>query len=174
MSEPRREELTPLFAEFGHACQQAQLLEDSLRLLLLVGREYAENFHVSDEALRDPVNTEGIRSLGALFQTVLRVEQFGKGQQREIWRAVGVRNSLVHAYWTHERADRVMTPQGRLAMIAELEEIWRILREATGIVDEIIDTYLAAYGTSMKSFRDRAGFMWVSDNTLPIDEDLVQ
>jgi len=93
MPEPRKEEVDPLFAVYGRACSQGQLLEEALRLLLLIGREYAKT-QIPDEAIRYPVDDQGIKTLGELFHEVLKVEVLGGQEQRFI---VSIRQACMKA-----------------------------------------------------------------------------
>jgi len=170
MSEPRREELAPVFAEFGHACHQAQLLEEALRLLLLIGREYAKA-QIPDEAIRYPVNPEGIKTLGPLFEAVRTVEVVEGRDVDLIRKAISLRNRLIHGPWPSEL--RWFTPEGRREVIEEFKSTWSFLRVATGIVHKMIDKYLSASGLSMQYFMDRANAIYVSDTDIPDDEELI-
>jgi hypothetical protein len=176
MAEPRREEIAPLFAEFGSACYQAYLLEDALRLLLQVGREYAKT-QIPDAAILYPVDPDGIKTLGALFQEVRKVEVLNTQEHELIWKAIQIRNWLVHGgYWHKVREGRVprfVTPEGRSEIIEELKQIGGALREATAIVHGMIDCYLAPYGLSMQQFMDQLPAMWESEIRLPGHQELI-
>lgn len=172
MPEPRREEIAPVYAEFGSACVQAHSLEDALRLLLLVGREYAKT-QIPEEALRYPVHPDGIRSLGSLFQEVLRVEVVSADEQGLIWKGIRVRNWLVHRYWGGAPTKRMLRPEGRRDNVQELKRIGDFLREVTAIVHQMIDRYLAAYGQSIQRYMDQAAMLWESDGTPPGEEQLI-
>lgn len=177
MSEPRREEIAPVFAEFGSACHQAQLLEDAIRLLLLLGRAYAAT-QIPDSSLRYPVEPENIKTLGALLRELFKVEVVSEQDNRSLWQAVKTRNWLMHDYWSatfHPRsAELFMTPGGRRELIEELREVRHRLRKATRIVHSLTDQYLALHGLSMQQFMDRTAAIYVSERDEADFKDLIQ
>jgi len=148
-----------------------------MRLLLLTGREYAAT-QVSDDAIRFPVNPEGIKTLGALFHNVLTVEVVSERDRELIWQAIKVRNWLMHDYWSTKGNPRsavlLLTPDGRRELIEELRGVWRRLRKATGLVHALIDQYLAAHGLSMQQFMERTAAVYLSDIEPPAPKDLIQ
>lgn len=173
MAEPRREELAPMFAEFGVTVYQAQLLEEALRLLLLIGREYAKT-QIPNEAIRYPVSPDVKKTLGKLFDEVTKIELIAVKDQKLVWAAIRVRNLLVHGYWDKDRTLRTLTPEGRRAVVEELKKIWRVLRDATAIVHKLNDGYLAANGANIQRFMDQASGLYVSNDELPDYKGLIQ
>jgi hypothetical protein len=140
--------------------------------LLLVGREYAKT-QIPDEAIRYPVDSQGMKTLGELFHEVLKVEVLGEQERRFIWKAIKERNRLIHRFWTEDQRWEILTPEGRGQLIEELEGARALLRTATGIVHQMLDRYLAAYGQSIQRYMDQAAAMWVGDIELPGEQELI-
>ena len=145
--------------------------------MLLAGREYAAT-QVSDDAVRYPANPEGIKTLGALFHNVLTVEVVKQQDREFIWQAIKLRNRLMHDYWSPianpQNSVLLLTPNGRREVIADLSRLGHCLREATRLVHNMLDGYLAAHGLSMQQFMDHTAAVNVSDNDKPGPRDLIQ
>jgi hypothetical protein len=103
-----------------------------------------------------------------------KVEVLNVQEQELIWKAIRVRNGLIHGgYWREARVRRFVTPEGRSQIIEELKQIGDFLRGATAIVHGMIDRYLALHGQTIQHYMDLLPAMWESEIWLPGDEELI-
>lgn len=155
------EDVVPVFAQFGAAVHDAQVLEQGLALLMTLAAAYqGANFPSAPRAALS--GREEQKTLGELFVAVRKKEYFTNKEERMIWSAIRERNELVHSFLT-ERAQAMLTPRGRLDVLTTLTEIREKLRSAGRIVDSLIDHYLREYDTSVESIKERMNQLWVSD-----------
>ena len=155
-------DIVPIMSEFGAAVHSAQVLESGLGLLQsLIALHQDIKFSVGpNKAFR--AGNEA-KSLGAIFKAVKELGFFTSAEEKEIWRAINIRNNLVHSFLV-ERALQMAKTKGRREVLAEVAEIRVAIRKATEIVDFWIDKYLAKYNTSIEDAKAAAEKLWESDS----------
>ena len=142
-------DLAPIYAAFGAAVHDTQVLEFGLLLLMALATRYEDaefSFPAPGEALAP--GSAG-RTLGELFRAVKDKEYLDADQRRLLRRAIRRRNELIHGFMV-ERVEQFLTPEGREALRTELQRT-----RANGVVTGLVDRYLAEYGTSVEELKSR-------------------
>jgi hypothetical protein len=147
-------DLAPIYAAFGAAVHDTQVLEFGLLLLMALATRYEDaefSFPAPGEALAP--GSAG-RTLGELFRAVKDKEYLDADQRRLLRRAIRRRNELIHGFMV-ERVEQFLTPEGRDALRTELQRTRQLLGSANGVVTGLVDRYLAEYGTSVEELKSR-------------------
>lgn len=138
-------------AEFGAAVHDAQVLEQSLELILAVLS--------SDESLRRSLPALGAiyspdtqRTLGQLINTLRKVIDLPKEANDQLEAVLKTRKSLVHGYFKNERRlGATFTAAGVQTLVSELHNIRGSLKAANELTDGILNQLLAKYGMSIEA-----------------------
>lgn len=157
-----REELLPVFGEFGAAVLDAQLLEQGLGFLMALVAKY-QGAHFSSRPDISLYGSEEGKTLGELFRAVKKKEYFTQAEEKIIRRAIRTRNKLVHSFLV-DKAEDMMTPKGRREVLSEVVELRDTIRKADTIVNECINKYLIEHGTSIEEAKIYCEQFWVSDD----------
>lgn len=148
-------ELAPIYALFGAALHDVQVLEYGLLLVMALATRYEHarfSFPEPGEAL-SPARAG--RTLGELFRAVKDTAGLDAAQRRLLRRAIRRRNELIHGFMV-ERTERFLSSAGRAELRAELERARELLAHANAIVAPLVDRYLAEYGTSLEALKSQA------------------
>jgi hypothetical protein len=148
-------ELAPIYALFGAALHDVQVLEYGLLLVMALATQYEHaqfSFPEPGEAL-SPARAG--RTLGELFRAVKDTAGLDAVQRRLLRRAIRRRNELIHGFMV-ERAERFLSPSGREELRGELERARELLAHANAIVAPLVDRYLAEHGTSLEALKSQA------------------
>ena len=138
-NDPEDERFKDVYAHAGLALYWCQCFEKTLENILLLQARLT-NRRIS---LADLDRYEGqieAQALGRLLKDVRQQVTFDKRAETTIADALSKRNFLVHRFFK-ERAAVWYAPQGTERLIAELESIQTLLREA--------DTYASAISTRL-------------------------
>lgn len=154
------EDLLPVFWALGTALFEAQHLESGLCLLLaLLDRKHLLSTPASVSPLDDP---EAKRTLGELFTDVRRRKYLSPKQKGAVQDAIDARNALIHAYWSAEKIQAMLTPAGREWVFKDLRRIQALCKRAGKIVDVLINQYLKAFDTSLEALSNPMREQWQS------------
>ncbi len=166
MAQPTTLEIAPMFEAYGAACFEAQHLEGSLRILLLLAEEYLKA-HPPKRVAPSSIETEGAqRTLGNLFKAAREKEYFTEAEKKIINKAIKERNFVIHSYWD-KRAALSVRPEGRRWVIENLNELRELFRSATAILNSLINKYLAERNVSVEYYAEKATEVWESDTVPP-------
>ena len=166
-SEPDVVELTKaLLLEFAKAVYICQCFESSLCLLLSLMAQQKNPEHGVFQASWD-FNSR--KTLGQLVQRLR--EQIEVPEKLDEYLRVGVdkRNQIIHGYLT-KNALRLADPKERLEMEAELRQMKVEVKKRDIVVNKLIDTLLAKYGTSNESLKRGADRYWQQLNPAEGDD----
>ncbi len=153
-------DLLPVFWALGTALFEAQHLESGLCLLLsLLNRKHVLSGPASASPLDD---AESRKSLGELFADVRRRKYLSPKQKAAVKNAIDARNALIHAYWSAEKIQAMLTPAGREWVFDDLRRIQALCKKAGKIVDVLINQYLKAFDTSLEALSDPMREQWRS------------
>ncbi len=153
-------DLMPVFWALGTALFEAQHLEGGLCLLLaLLDRKHLLSAPASASPLDDP---ESKKTLGELFTDVRRRKYLTPAQKTSVQNAIDARNALIHAYWSAEKIQAMLTPAGREWVFEDLRRIETLCQNAGRLVDALIDQYLKALDTSLHDLSNPMWEQWQS------------
>lgn len=144
---PEQAELAPIYAEFGAAVHDTQVLEFGLVLLMALATRY-DDARFTKEAVRALSSAHAGQTLGELFRVVRKQEYFTSPERKAIHKAIRLRNELVHRFMV-ERVERVLSADGRRELLEEIRGIREAVQAADRIIASLIDRYLEEYGTSL-------------------------
>jgi hypothetical protein len=135
MPSPKPEDFDEVLRAYGGACYQAQNLEASLRMLLVLATAYEQKAfsystvrYIEDQTARD--------TLRKLFQKVGEKEYFTPREQERLYGAIGLRNFIVHGYWDKHTLT-MATKEGRAWLVTDLQKAGNVLHEANTIVTSL-------------------------------------
>ncbi len=154
ISLPEQSELTPIYAEFGAAVHDTQVLEFGLVLLMALATRY-DDAHFTSEAVRALSSAHAGKTLGEIFKAVRKKEYFTSPERKAIHKAIRLRNELVHRFMV-DKVEQVLSPEGRHALQEELRGIRDAVQAADRIIASLLDRYLEEYGTSLEELHDYA------------------
>lgn len=154
ISLPEQAELTPIYAEFGAAVHDTQVLEFGLVLLMALVTRY-DDAHFTSEAVRALSSAHAGHTLGEIFKSVRKKEYFTSPERKAIHKAIRLRNELVHRFMV-DKVEQFLTPEGRYALLEELHGIREAVQAADRIIASLLDRYLEEYGTSLEELQDYA------------------
>jgi hypothetical protein len=147
-------ELTPVYAEFGAAVHDAQVLEFGLILLMALATRY-DQAHFP-EGPRESLSPARIgKTLGQLFFAVREKEYFTKAEKKMIFKAIRKRNDLIHGYMV-DRVHDLLSADGRQFLLEDIRRTRKSLQDADRVNASLIDRYLQDYGTSLDEVEAQA------------------
>ena len=156
----KSQDLLPVFWALGTALFEAQHLESGLCVLLaLLNRKHVLSAPAGISPLDD---AESRKTLGELFADVRRRKYLSPKQKGAVQDAIDARNALIHAYWSAEKIQAMLTPAGRKWVFKDLRRIQALCRRAGKIVDVLINQYLKAFDTSLEALSDPMREQWQS------------
>jgi hypothetical protein len=161
ISMPEQAELTPIYAEFGAAVHDTQVLEFGLVLLMALATRY-DDAHFTSEAVRALASAHAGQTLGEIFKAVRKKEYFTSPERKAIHKAIRLRNELVHRFMV-DKVEQILSPEGRHALLEELHGIREAVQAADRIIASLLDRYLEEYGTSLEELQDYASDLFQDD-----------
>jgi len=160
MGKDKSEDMVPVFWALGTAVFEAQHLESGLGLLLaLLDQKQLLSSPASATPL-DDANSK--KTLGELFADVRRRKYLTPAQKIAVHDAINARNALIHAYWSAEKVQAMLTPTGRDWVFKDLRRIEALCKKAGWLVDRLIDQYLKAFDTSLSALANPMWQQWQS------------
>jgi hypothetical protein len=166
---PDQDELVPIYAEFGAAVHDTQVLEFGLVLLMALATRY-DDAHFTPEAVKALSSSQAGQTLGELFRAVRKKEYFTSPERKSIHKAIRLRNDLVHRFMVH-KVEQFLSPEGRATLLDEIRGIRGAVQSADRIIASLIDRYLEEYGTSLEELQDYASELFEqeqgTDDTQP-------
>lgn len=152
-----QQDLVPIYAEFGAAVHDTQVLEYGLVLLMALATRYDEAVFSRDAvgALSTP---RAHRTIGELFFAVREKEYFTSAERKAVHKAIRRRNKLIHRYMI-DNVEGFLDAEGRERMLLDLRALREDVRKASQIIESLIDRYLEEYGTSMEELAESAETM---------------
>ncbi len=166
---PDQEALAPIYAEFGAAVHDTQVLEFGLVLLMALATRY-DDAHFTKEAVRALSSAHAGQTLGELFRVVRKQEYFTSPERKAIHKAIRLRNELVHRFMVN-RVEQVLSPEGRKGLLEEIRAIREAVQSADRIIASLIDRYLEEYGTSLDDLQDYASDLFQEEDELEEEAD---
>jgi hypothetical protein len=163
---PEQSELAPVYAEFGAAVHDTQVLEFGLVLLMALATRY-DDADFSSAAVESLSSVDAGKTVGELFRAVRRKEHFTTPERKAIHKAIRLRNDLVHRFLVH-KVEALLTADGRQELVSEIRRIRKAVQRADRIVASLIDRYLEEYGTSLDELQDYASELF--QETAPADD----
>lgn len=155
---PEQAELVPLYAEFGAAVHDTQVLEYGLVLLMALATRY-DDAHFGTDAVASLSSSQAGKTLGELFRAVRKKEHFTSPERKAIHKAIRLRNDLVHSFLV-DRVEDLLTAEGRQALLSEIRAIRAAVQAADRINASLIDHYLQEYGTRLDELQDYASSLF--------------
>jgi hypothetical protein len=151
---PEQDDLVPIYAEFGAAVHDTQVLEFGLVLLMALATRY-DDAHFTPEAVKALSSSQAGQTLGELFRAVRKKEYFTSPERKSIHKAIRLRNDLVHRFMV-DKVEQFLSPEGRATLLDEIRGIRGAVQSADRIIASLIDRYLEEYGTSLEELQDYA------------------
>ena len=151
---PDQDDLVPIYAEFGAAVHDTQVLEFGLVLLMALATRY-DDANFTPEAVKALSSSQAGQTLGELFKAVRKKEYFTSPERKSIHKAIRLRNDLVHRFMV-DKVEQFLSPEGRATLLDEVRGIREAVQSADRIIASLIDRYLEEYGTSLEELQDYA------------------
>jgi hypothetical protein len=151
---PGQVELAPVYAEFGAAIHDTQVLEFGLVLLMALATRY-EDAKFDSDAVSSLSSAQAGQTIGELFRAVRKKEHFTSPERKAIHKAIRLRNDLVHRFMV-DKVERLLSVEGRKDLIEELQAIRRSVQSADQIIASLMNHYLDEYGASLEELQDYA------------------
>lgn len=151
---PDQHELAPIYAEFGAAVHDTQVLEFGLVLLMALATRY-DNAQFTSDAVKALSSAQAGQTLGELFRAVRKKEYFTSPERKAIHKAIRLRNDLVHRFMV-DKVEQFLSSDGRQTLLDEVRGIREAVQAADRIIASLIDRYLEEYGTSLEELQDYA------------------
>jgi hypothetical protein len=151
---PEQAELVPVYAEFGAAVHDTQVLEFGLVLLMALATRY-DDANFGSAAVESLASVDAGKTVGELFRAVRKKEHFTAPERKAIHKAIRLRNDLVHRFLV-QKVEALLTADGRRGLLREIRRIRKAVQRADRIVASLIDRYLEEYGTSLDELQDYA------------------
>ena len=151
---PGQAELAPVYAEFGAAIHDTQVLEFGLVLLMALATRY-EDAKFDSDAVSSLSSAQAGQTIGELFRAVRKKEHFTSPERKAIHKAIRLRNDLVHRFMV-DKVERLLSVEGRKDLIEELQAIRRSVQFADQIIASLMNHYLDEYGASLEELQDYA------------------
>jgi len=149
-------DMAPIWEAYGKACFQCQNLESSFRFLLILNASKDTGEVISNIAVESVETETSQYTLNKIFRLAQEKEYFKRNEITMLIKANKTRNKVIHNYWNdRSNIEKMMTPEGRLALKLDLEKLSSELWRANQIVVRLIDRYLIALGLTteiLKSF----------------------
>jgi len=151
---PGQAELAPVYAEFGAAIHDTQVLEFGLVLLMALATRY-EDAKFDSDAVSNLSSAQAGQTIGELFRAVRKKEHFTSPERKAIHKAINLRNDLVHRFMV-DKVERLLSVEGRKDLVEELQAIRRSVQYADKIIASLMNHYLDEYGASLDELQDYA------------------
>lgn len=151
---PAAADLAPVYAEFGAAVHDTQVLEFGLVLLMALATRY-DDAVFDKNAVASLSSAQAGQTIGELFRAVRKKEHFTSPERKAIHKAIRLRNDLVHRFMV-DKVEQLFTDAGRQALATELQAIRKAVQYADGIIASLIDRYLSEHGASLDDLREYA------------------
>jgi hypothetical protein len=156
----KSEDMLPVFWALGTALFQAQHLESGLGLLIaLLNRKRVLSSPANATPLDDASSK---KTLGEMFNDVRKRKYFTPAQKTTVHDAIDARNALIHAYWSAEKIQAMVTPAGRDWVFEDLRRIEALCNKAGQLVDGLIDQYLKQFDLSLGDISNPMWQQWQS------------
>lgn len=159
---PEQADLAPVYAEFGAAVHDTQVLEFGLVLLMALATRY-DDAQFGADSVNALSTAQAGKTVGELFRAVRKKEHFTSPERKAIHKAIRLRNDLVHRFMV-DKVESLFTPEGRESLLQEIRAIREAVQTADRINASLIDHYLEAYGTSVDELKDYAAELFPSDD----------
>jgi hypothetical protein len=143
--------LAPVYAEFGAAVHDTQVLEFGLVLLMALATRY-DDARFGRNAVAALSSAQAGKTVGELFRAVRRKEHFTSPERKAIHKAIRLRNDLVHRFMV-DKVEQLFSEAGRQTLVEELQGIRRAVQYADGIIASLIDRYLSEHGASLEELQ---------------------
>jgi hypothetical protein len=143
--------LAPVYAEFGAAVHDTQVLEFGLVLLMALATRY-DDARFGKNAVASLSSAQAGKTVGELFRAVRKKEHFTSPERKAIHKAIRLRNDLVHRFMV-DKVEQLFSESGRQGLVEELQGIRRAVQYADGIIASLIDRYLREHGASLDDLR---------------------
>ena len=142
-------EMSPVFEAYGKACFTAQMLESTLRFLLVLNKSDQDDQLITQEAILNIEENTKQYTLNKLFRFAQEKEYFTSREKFIIIKANQDRNYIIHNFWDdQDNLLSIPTKEGRIKIINKLFEYSKSFREADRITVSLIDRYLVEYNLS--------------------------
>ena len=148
---PDSAELAPVYAEFGAAVHDTQVLEFGLVLLMALATRY-DDARFERNAVAALSSAQAGKTIGELFRAVRKKEHFTSPERKAIHKAIRLRNDLVHRFMV-DKVEQLFTDTGRQELADELRGIRHAVQYADGIIASLIDRYLKEHGASLEELQ---------------------
>lgn len=159
---PGQADLAPVYAEFGAAVHDTQVLEFGLVLLMALATRYDEA-DFGSHAVESLSSVDAGKTVGELFRAVRKKEHFTSPERKAIHKAIRLRNDLVHRFMV-QKVEALLTEEGRQSLLREIRGIRQAVQRGDRIVASLIDRYLEEYGTSLEELQDYAADLFEDGN----------
>ncbi|MCK5366791.1 MAG: hypothetical protein KAR22_27630 [Gammaproteobacteria bacterium] len=156
------ESVVPVFAEFGGAVHIAQRLEFGLTLLLAFAVKF-DDATIGKSTVERLATNDAEKTLGELWHAVKKSEYVTRAEQKKIRKAIKERNILVHNYLI-DKGELLLTREGRTEMLADIQRIQALLRNADEIVESLVDRYLVENDADLEEITKQLDTLWVEDD----------
>lgn len=156
------ESVVPVFAEFGGAVHIAQRLEFGLTLLLAFAVKF-DDATIGKSTVERLATNDAEKTLGELWHAVKKSEYVTRAEQKKIRKAIKERNILVHNYLI-DKGELLLTREGRTEMLADIQRIQALLRNADEIVESLVDRYLVENDADLEEITKQLETLWVEDD----------
>jgi len=103
------------------------------------------------------------KTLGELWHAVKKSEYVTRAEQKKIRKAIKERNILVHNYLI-DKGELLLTREGRTEMLADIQRIQALLRNADEIVESLVDRYLVENDADLEEITKQLETLWVEDD----------
>jgi hypothetical protein len=158
---PDSAELAPVYAEFGAAVHDTQVLEFGLVLLMALATRY-DDARFERNAVAALSSAQAGKTIGELFRAVRKKEHFTSPERKAIHKAIRLRNDLVHRFMV-DKVEQLFTDAGRQELADELRGIRQAVQYADGIIASLIDRYLKEHGASLEDLHAYAEDLFQSE-----------
>ena len=158
---PDSAELAPVYAEFGAAVHDTQVLEFGLVLLMALATRY-DDARFERNAVAALSSAQAGNTIGELFRAVRKKEHFTSPERKAIHKAIRLRNDLVHRFMV-DNVEQLFTDAGRQELADELRGIRQAVQYADGIIASLIDRYLKEHGASLEDLHAYAEDLFQSE-----------
>jgi hypothetical protein len=148
---PDSAELAPVYAEFGAAVHDTQVLEFGLVLLMALATRY-DDARFERNAVAALSSAQAGKTIGELFRAVRKKEHFTSPERKAIHKAIRLRNDLVHRFMV-DKVEQLFSDTGRQELADELRGIRQAVQYADGIIASLIDRYLKEHGASLEDLQ---------------------
>ncbi len=162
---PQPEDLAPVYAEFGAAVHDTQVLEFGLVLLMALATRY-DDARFERNAVASLSSAQAGKTIGELFRAVRKKEHFTSPERKAIHKAIRLRNDLVHRFMV-DKVEQLFTETGRQELAEELRAIRKAVQYADGIIASLIDRYLSEHGASLEELQAYAEDLFESEPESP-------